>query len=109
MAFVYKQLASSLSGKTFTSTHHNLMDVGELTHTKFNILARKMTKMIFGMGVSYDEKVYVLEMIMKNIVIEIANRSPKILYKRKNKHVANSKKIEIDVPFFIESIRRLKN
>jgi len=90
MAFTYKQLAYSLSGK---STYGNIRDVGELTHTTFNILARKMTKIMFGLVGSYEEKIYVLEVIMKNIAIEIAKRSPKVLYKRKIKTVAKEMEI----------------
>jgi len=101
MAFVHKQLASSLSGKSYTPTYHNIIDVEELTYTKFNILARKMTKMMFGIGGSYEEQIYVLEVIMKNIVNEITKRSPKVLYKYRNKHKAVAKEKEIDMSFFL--------
>lgn len=101
MAFVHKQLASSLSGKSYTPTYHNTIDVEELTNTKFNILARKMTKIMFGIGGSYEEKIYVLEIIIKNMVIEIAKRSPKVLYKYGNKHKAVAKEKEIDMSFFL--------
>ncbi|KAE9541212.1 hypothetical protein AGLY_004457 [Aphis glycines] len=102
IAFAYKHLASNLSGKSNTSTsYHNIKDVEELTNTKFNILARKMTKMLFGMGGSYEEKIYVLEVVMKHIVNEIAKRSPKVLYKYKNKHKAVSNDTKIDMSFFL--------
>jgi len=78
-----------------------MIDVEELTYTKFNILARKMAKIMFGMGGSYEKKIYVLEVIMKNIVIEIAKRSPKVLYNRRNKHKAIAKEKEIDMTFFL--------
>lgn len=102
MAFVHKHLASSLSEKSYTPTHLNIIDVDELTYTKFNKLSRKMTKMMFGMGGSYEEKIYVLEVIIKNIVIEIAKRSPKVLYKRRNKHKSVAKK-EINMDFFLSN------
>jgi len=105
MAFVHKQLASSLSGKANTPTYLNIIDVEELTYTKFNILARKMAKMMFGIGGSYEEKIYVLEVIMKNIVIEIAKRSPKVQYKYRNKHEVVVKKKEIDTSFFLSNYR----
>jgi len=108
MAFAYKQLASNLSGKSNTSTsYHNIKDVEELTHTKFNILARKMTKMLFGMSGSYEEKIYVLEVVMKHIVNEIAKRSPKVLYKYKNKHKAISKDTKIDMSFFYQNHKNI--
>jgi len=105
MAFVHKQLASSLSGKSNTPTYDNTINVKELTYTKFNILARKMTKMMFGIGGSYEEQIYVLEVIMKNIVIEIAKRSPKVLYKYRNKNKAVAKEKEIDMSFFLSNYR----
>jgi len=103
MAFVHKQLASSLSGKSYTPTYNNIIDVEKLTYTKFNILARKMTKMMFGIGGSYEKQMYVLEVIIKNIVIEIAKRSPKVLYKHKNKQKAVAKENEIDMSFFLSN------
>eukprot|EP00102_Acyrthosiphon_pisum_P024564 XP_016661774.1 PREDICTED: uncharacterized protein LOC103310055 [Acyrthosiphon pisum] len=106
MAFIHKQLASSLSGKSNTPTYHNKKDAEELTYTKFNILARKMTKMMFGIGGTYEEKIYVLEVIMKNIVIEIAKRSPKVLYKYRNKRKVVAKEKEIDVSFFLSNYRK---
>lgn len=57
----------------------------QLTPGKFNILARKLTKMVFGMGGTYDEKIYVLEIVIKKIAIEIVIRSPKVQYKSKKK------------------------
>lgn len=54
-----------------------------LTHDKFHILARKITKMVFGMGGTYDEKVYVMEVVMRKIGEEITKRSPTVLYTRK--------------------------
>jgi hypothetical protein len=107
MEFSYKQLASNLSGKTNTFTYHNIKDVEELTQTKFNILARKMTKMVFGMGGSYEEKIYVLEVIMKHIVNEIVKRSPKVLYTYKNKHNAIAKNTKIDISFFYQNHKNI--
>lgn len=78
----------------------------KLTHGKFNILARKLTKMVFGMGGTYDEKIYVLEVIMEKIGIEITKRSPTVKYKSRKNAVAKEK--EVDFSYFRKTLEDLK-
>lgn len=105
MEFVYKQIASTLWKKPKNSMTVHFMDE-VLTSSKFNILARKLTKMVFGMGGTYDEKIYVLEVIMKKIAIEISSRSPTVRYESRKNGVA--KETKVDFPYFRKTLNDLK-
>lgn len=81
MTFVGKRLASVLSKKSFAP----VIDPPScrLTDNKFIVLARKMTKIVFGMDYTREEQIYILDMTMGKIVDEITQRSPRVMYKKK--------------------------
>lgn len=108
MTIVKNRLAASLSGKYHLGKHHST-ELEKLTRMTFNIFARKITKMVFGMGGSYDEKIYVMDIIITKIGDEIAKRSPSILYyKHGRKQNADvTKKTEaVDLSFFLKSFKK---
>lgn len=107
MGFVHKQLASSLSsGKSSSQMHHYV--VNDLTRTKFNVFARKLTKMMFGMGGTCEEKIYVLDVIMRTIVIEITKRSPTVLYTHKYKFKDDTTKTEFSLASFSKQFEDIR-
>lgn len=109
MGFVYKQLAFSLSSrKSSTSIHHHVANEKELTRAKFNLIARKITKMAFGMGGTCEEKLYVLDVIMRTIVIEITKRSPKVLYRYEKKIKDDTTKMEFNLASFSKQFNDLR-
>lgn len=81
---------------------------GELSRAKFNIFARKITKIVFNM-VRYEEKTHILEIVINKIFIEIAKRSPKVLYgDRKENNYNGIKEIPyLDISFFPKLIKDL--
>lgn len=85
------------------------MERGELTRTQFNILARKLTKIVFCMGGSYKEQTHVLGVVVDRIFNEIAERSPKVLYHRMSKKKANRTVIKDtdDMSFFPKLVEDL--
>lgn len=84
------------------------MDEDKLTRVTFNVLARKIAKMVFGMGGCYEEKIYVLEKIMKHMVDVVAKRSPKVLYKSRSKNNALVIETPVNINHYMEQLKSLR-
>lgn len=75
MGFVGKRLLSNLSKKSFDLVRDP--QGRQLSVNKFLILARKITKIVFDMEYTREERIYVLDVIMSKIACEIAGRCPR--------------------------------
>lgn len=84
------------------------MDEGELTRATFNVLARKIAKMVYGMGGCYEEKLYVMEKIMKHMVDVVAKRSPKVLYKNRSKNNNMATEAPVNINYYMEQLKSLR-